>query len=95
MNKYAQRGMRRIEDALDVPTNMLIRVLEQPAGVWPELQPEVGRVYPAVRGEHLYGYNLPRKGRPFCYIKIAGHAIILRGEADTGCPGEYEEVLHG
>ena len=26
MNKYGKRGFRRIEDALDVPTNMLIRV---------------------------------------------------------------------
>ena len=95
MNKYGKRGFRRIEDALDVPTNMLIRVTAPLRGVWPELQPEVGRVYPAVRGEHVYGYNNPRRGRPFCYIKLDGHVVILRGEADTGCPAEYEEVLHG
>lgn len=91
MNRYSPSRIRRIEDALTTPTNMLVRVLNEPHGVWPELQPEVGKIYPAVRGAHNETYKTKRNGNPFCYIRVKDHLIVLRrGSAEL--PDEYEEV---
>ena len=92
MSKYHASPIRRIEDALNTPTNMLIRVLAPLHGVWAELQPEVGKIYPAVRGTFGTTGRIPRKGRPFCYVKIKDHIVVLRGEAGGDTIVEYEEV---
>ena len=95
MNKYHPRMIRRIEDALDTPTDMLIRVTAPLHGVWAELQPEIGKVYPAVRGRLPEGYkHRNRRTKPFCYIRVKDHIIVLRrGHADV--LDEYEEVMVG
>ena len=93
MNPYCRKPNRSIEDALRVPADMMIRVTDAIEGLRPEFQPEIGRVYPAVRGKTENGYKTFRKGRPFCYINLNGRLLILRGAADTGTPPEYEEIF--
>lgn len=95
MNNYTRKVRRRIEDALNAPPDMLVCVVRHLNGVRAELQPEVGRIYPAVRGASTMNYRTHnRKSKPFCYININGHPIIMRG----GSPGEeaeYKEVFPG
>ena len=93
-NRYRPRAIQRISDALDTPADLLVRVVAPLPDVWPELQPEVGRIFPAVRGQHVVGYHTQRKSRPFCYIRVKDHIVVLRGEDDRGgVEKEYEEVI--
>lgn len=66
---------------------ILVRVL-RPIPVFEHLQPEVGKVYDAVKG-----FNNRKRGQEsadFCYIELAGKKIVLRrGYREEP---EYEEV---
>lgn len=55
---------------------MQIRITKDLAGVYPELQPEVGATYTVRPGK-------PRSGSDFCIAEIAGKYIVIR-------EGEYE-----
>jgi hypothetical protein len=89
-DKIRRRPIYRIAEALDTPTDMFVRVLRPLIGVKTELQPEIGRIYPAVRGRAPKN-NLA--GRDFCYIRVNDHVIVLRSGSETGMPSEYEEIL--
>lgn len=59
-----------------------IRIIEEIAGLYPQYQPKVGKVYNAEYIEPTYTYQ---RGQPICVIVIAGKRIIIR-------KGEYEFV---
>lgn len=61
---------------------MKIRVIKEPAGVLPELMPEVGAVYRATRSVRRPGVQ---QFAEFCWIERKGKKIVLR-------KGEYEIV---
>ena len=61
---------------------MEIRVVKEPAGVLPELMPEVGAVYRATKSVRRPGNQ---QYPEFCWIEMKGKKIVLR-------KGEYEIV---
>ena len=61
---------------------MEIRVIKEPAGVLPELMPEVGAVYRATRSVRRPGNQ---QYPEFCWIEMKGKKLVLR-------KGEYEVV---
>lgn len=61
---------------------MKIRVIKEPAGVLPELMPEVGAVYRATRSVRRPGNQ---QYPEFCWIEMKGKKLVLR-------KGEYEVV---
>lgn len=61
---------------------MEIRVVKEPAGVLPELMPEVGAVYRATKSVRRPGVQ---QFAEFCWIERKGKKIVLR-------KGEYEVV---
>lgn len=61
---------------------MEIRVVKEPAGVLPELMPEVGAVYRATKSVRRPGNQ---QYQEFCWIERKGKKIVLR-------KGEYEIV---
>lgn len=61
---------------------MEIRVVKEPAGVLPELMPEVGAVYRATKSVRRPGVQ---QFAEFCWIEMKGKKIVLR-------KGEYEIV---
>lgn len=61
---------------------MKIRVIKEPAGVLPELMPEVGAVYRATKSVRRPGNQ---QYPEFCWIELHGKKIVLR-------KGEYEIV---
>ena len=61
---------------------MEIRVVKEPAGVLPELMPEVGAVYRATKSVRRPG---AQQFAEFCWIEMKGKKIVLR-------KGEYEIV---
>lgn len=61
---------------------MEIRVVKEPAGVLPELMPEVGAVYRATKSVRRPGNQ---QYPEFCWIEMKGKKLVLR-------KGEYEIV---
>ena len=88
--RFTPKPVQRIADILNTPTNMSIRVLRPLKGVYAHLQPEVGAIYPAVRGIPSRISGTGKK--TFCWVNIRDHVVFLRGRNEIGLAPEYEEV---